>query len=214
MRTRVIVLLVALAVTGVAVLRADRPEAPVVRESFASFPMYLGAWRGIQEAPFDKKILDVLGLDDYLNRTYVVNEKSAVGVYVGYWKSQRQGDAIHSPANCLPGSGWEPVSRSTILIPGPDGTPSPINRYLIRKGIDGQLVLYWYQSHGRVVASEYWGKFYLISDAMRYNRTDAALVRVIAPVVPNQPNGEAVAEEIALRFARDLMPALQPYLPR
>ena len=69
-----------------------------------------------------------------------------------------------------------------------------INRYMIQKGLDRQLVLYWYQAHGRVVASEYWGKFYLIADAFRLNRTDGALVRVIAPVGPGE-QGEADAEE-------------------
>ena len=62
---------------------------------------------------------------------------------------------------------------------------------MIQKGLDRQLVLYWYQSHGRVVASEYWGKFYLVRDAVRMNRTDAALVRVIVPMAPNDDNAEA-----------------------
>src|SRR4051812_19026439 len=107
MRNRVIVLLASLVLTAVAVARADRPEAAPVRHSFAEFPMQIGAWHGIQEPPFDKAILDVLGLDDYLTRTYYTDDKSAAGIYIGFWDSQRQGDTIHSPANCLPGSGWE-----------------------------------------------------------------------------------------------------------
>jgi len=212
MRNRVIVLLVGLVVTAVAVARADRPEQPPVRQRFADFPMQIGPWRGVQEPPFEKKILDVLGLDDYLTRTYFL-DRTPIGIYIGFWDSQRQGDTIHSPANCLPGSGWEPVSRTVISLNDPTGRPSPINRYIIQKGIDRQMVLYWYQSHGRIVASEYWGKFYLISDAMRLNRTDGALVRLIA-AVGNRPNAEAATEQALLRFAGDLMPALPAYLPQ
>ena len=218
MRTRVAVLFVCF-VAGVGlVARAERPEPVPVRSSFTSFPMQLEGWRGVQEPPFDANILAVLGVDDYLTRAYFKSDRSGVGLYIGYYGSQRQGDTMHSPLNCLPGAGWQPLEKSYLPIQVTDinGVQSEItvNRYVIEKGLDQQVVLYWYQSHGRVVASEYWGKFYLISDAMRYNRTDAALVRVIAPVAPNQPNAEAVAEEAALRFARDLMPALQPYLPR
>ena len=111
----------------------------------------------------------------------------AVGLYVGYHDSQRQGDTIHSPLNCLPGAGWQPLEQGRITVSVRDhGTarPAPIevNRVVIGKGLDRQLVLYWYQSHRRVVASEYWGKVYTVLDAMRYNRTDAAMVRVITPV--------------------------------
>ena len=86
-----------------------------------------------------------------------------------------------------------------------------MNRYLIQKGVDRQLVLYWYQSHGRVVASEYWAKYYLIRDAVRLNRTDGALVRVIAPIVGDA--GETRAEMLAVGFVKDLFPNLAAYLP-
>ena len=88
-----------------------------------------------------------------------------------------------------------------------------MNRYVIQKGIDRQLVLYWYQSHGRVVANEYWSKFYLIRDAVRLNRTDAALVRVIVPMPSNLEAGESKAEEQAIEFVRSMFPLLSTYLP-
>ena len=93
-------------------------------------------------------------------------------------------------------------------------SPNPdveINRYVVQKGLERQLVLYWYQSHGRVVASEYWGKFYLIRDAVRLNRTDGALVRVTAPI--NGDNGDASAERTAVGFVKALFPLLRDYLP-
>jgi EpsI family protein len=144
-------------------------------------------------------------------------DRAGVGVYIGYYQSQRQGDTMHSPLSCLPGAGWEPLSKSALRVTvdsSPGGAPREIeiNRYLIQKGLDKQLVLYWYQAHNRVVASEYWGKFFLITDAVRLNRTDGALVRVISPIDAAQ-GGEGHAEAVAVRFVKTMFPMLTNFLP-
>jgi EpsI family protein len=198
------------------VARQNRPEPAPVRARFDRFPAQIQRWTGRQLPPMDDKILAILGVDDYLNRVYVSPDLAGVALYVGYYNSQRQGDSIHSPMNCLPGAGWEPLSKSFTKIPVAmrDGTTEiDANRYVIRKGLDQQLVLYWYQSHGRTVASEYWSKFYLIRDAVRLNRTDAALVRVIVPIVPNRDGAEATAETQATDFIGSMFPLLSNYLP-
>jgi EpsI family protein len=84
---------------------------------------------------------------------------------------------------------------------------------VIQKGLDRQVVLYWYQSHGRVVASEYWSKIYLVLDSIRLNRSDAALVRVIAPVDEARPNAEIDAERSAISFVQAMFPTLDAFLP-
>src|SRR5262245_60239076 len=216
MRTRVIIVLVTLGLATAAVLRADRHEEPPVRMSFSVFPMEIGSWQGVQNPPFTARVLEVLGLDDYISRYYYRPGKSAVDLYIGYWKSQQQGGAIHSPQNCLPGAGWEPVSQGQLTFAdprNPGGEPLSVNRYVIRKGLDRQLVLYWYQSRGRVVGSEYWSKIYLVLDAARYNRTDAALVRLIARVNGTTAEAEMDAERQTLEFAKVLLPSLGAYLP-
>ena len=216
MRTRVFVVLALLAAASVAVARADRAEETPLRMSFSLFPMQIGEWRGVQRPPFTDDILKVLGLDDYLTRYYQGADRSVVDVYIGYWRSQQQGGAIHSPQNCLPGAGWEPVSQRALSFPdprNPSGPPLTVNRYLIRKGIDRQLVLYWYQSRGRIVGSEYWSKIYLVLDAARYNRTDAALVRLVVPVANGTPEAEAIAEQHAIAFTNLRLPKLSSFLP-
>jgi EpsI family protein len=199
------------------VARESRPESAPPRASFELFPLQLNAWTGRQLPPLEPNILKILGVDDYLNRAYYRQDHAAAGVYIGYYKSQRQGDAIHSPLNCLPGAGWEPLAQGYITIPvataAAGATDISVNRYLIQKGIDRQLVLYWYQSHGRVVASEYWGKFYLVRDAVRLNRTDAALVRVIVPIPPNVDGAEASAEQQAVDLVKTIFPVLPDYIP-
>jgi len=213
MVTRAAILFCCLMGGAVVIASANRPEERVARLPFAQFPMQIEEWRGAPQPPMEPKVLAVLGVDDYLTRAYYTPDQSGlVGLYLGYYGSQRQGDTMHSPLNCLPGAGWAPLSNTRVSIPVL-GDSMVVNRYIIQKGLDRQLVLYWYQSHGRVVASEYWSKFYLIRDAVRLNRTDGAIVRVIAPIAIGSEDGGEAAERIATRFVRVLYPMLSPYLP-
>lgn len=214
MRTRIAIVLLCLVAAGVAVARADRAEDTPLRMSFSLFPMQVGEWEGRQNPPFTDQILAVLGLDDYLSRAYYKN-RTVADLYVGYWSSQRQGDTMHSPQNCLPGAGWEPVKQSLLTITDPRDASKQmtVNRFLIQKGISRQLVLYWYQGRGRIIGSEYWSKIYLVVDAARLNRTDAAIVRVVIPVPGPTENDEAAAERSAIDFVNAFMPHLTQFLP-
>jgi len=214
--TRAVVVFACLVLAAVAVARADRFEVPPRRTTLADFPMQVGGWRGIVLPPFTPSALAVLGLNDYLTRDYIAPDRSGVNLYIGYWESQRQGDTIHSPLNCLPGAGWEPLSQT--IIPVPDsrsggGASIPVNRVVVQKGLDRQLVLYWYQSHGRIIASEYASRFHLVVDAVRLNRTDGAIVRVVSPIDGDSPEAEQKAQDVGFRFISVLLPGLSPYLP-
>jgi EpsI family protein len=218
MFARALVLFLCFLAGAALVARSERPERVPPHAPLSAFPRQLGEWRGVDAPPLEPNILAELGVDDYLTREYFDPTRAGVGLYVGYYGSQRQGDTMHSPQNCLPGAGWEPVSRRMLPIsiapsPAREAQEIVVNRYLIRKGIDQQLVLYWYQSHGRVVASEYWAKLYLIQDAVRLNRTDGALVRVITPVTSNTDGDARRAEETAVGFVQKLFPLLQHSLP-
>jgi EpsI family protein len=205
-------------VSGVVVVaRSSKSEAVPIRESLSSFPMTLGSWNGRRLQDFDARILGVLGVDEYLNSVYAAPGQPTVGLYIGYYQSQRQGDTMHSPLNCLPGAGWLPVKRERITIPvvmdKRGEQPAEINQIVIEKGLDRQIVLYWYQSHGRVVASEYWGKVHMVLDAVRLNRTDGAMIRVIAPIDGSDGAAEARARDAAVDFARVLFGQLDRFLP-
>lgn len=211
---RAITLCALLAATMLFLANARKAEVAVERTAFASFPMELDNWKAINAPPIEADVLKVLGVDDYLSRIYYQPSGAHVGFYMGYYASQRQGDTIHSPLNCLPGAGWEPVSQGRLTIPDVDGhgRDVTVNRYIVQKGLDRQLVLYWYQARGRVVASEYTSKALLIHDAVRMNRTDGSMVRVIAPVDARVDN-TAEAEALAVTFVRAIFPALPAYLP-
>ncbi len=221
---RAIVVSLVLVLGAVVIGRASKSEAVLPRESLATFPMDISEWRGQPAERFDQQVLTVLGVDEYITRIYTAPTNISVGLYVGYYKSQREGDTMHSPLNCLPGAGWQPVKQERVTIPvatsldAATGQPSGrreilVNRFVIQRGLDKQVVLYWYQSHGRVVASEYWGKVYTVVDAIRLNRTDAAMVRVICPVATNDEAGEVRAEQAATAFVRAMFPLLGRYLP-
>ena len=190
-------------------LHALSHGAPVLlSRPLKNFPLELGTWHG-SDVPLDAEILKVAAVDDYLNRVYRAPDGRVLGLYVGYYKSQQTGDAIHSPKNCLPGSGWQPVTAGRLDISLSNGAVAPVNLYIIEKGLDRQVVLYWYQSHGRIIASEYWAKYYMVRDALRLNRTDSALVRII---IPFQSDSQA-AQERALAFAQQTLTPLQTFIP-
>ena len=187
-------------------IRAD--EVSVPRDSLASLPPVIDGWQGRTAAPLADDVLAQLGVDDYVNRTYMKAGAAPIGLYIGYYASQRQGDTIHSPQNCLPGAGWRPVS-SAIREIASGGRTLRVNEYVIEKGMSRQVVLYWYQGRGRVVANEYANKALLMLDAARLHRTNGGLVRVLAPVAVS--TGDTSNDAVAVAAA--LFPFLDKYLP-
>jgi EpsI family protein len=190
----------------------SRGEALPPNLPLSTVPAQLGSWTMIQEGVIEQEVQEVLKADDLLTRVYT-NSQWHVGanLYIAYFRSQRTGQAPHSPKNCLPGSGWVPSESGTVEI-AIEGQPKPIevNRYIVERGEDKSLVLYWYQTPYRVIASEYAAKIYLVADAIRYNRTDTALVRVVVPVV----NGdEQRADEAAAHFVRESFGVVRRHLP-
>jgi EpsI family protein len=192
--------------------RATAEEVTAPRESLAGLPRSIGPWTGAVDVPLDREVREVLGVDDYVNRTFVDASGQPVSLYIGYYASQRQGDTIHSPQNCLPGAGWQPVEGGRVPL-DLDGRRVTVNRYVIQKGLDRQVVLYWYQGRGRVVANEYANKFWLMLDAARLHRSDGALVRVVTPVSRSAHGALTAADAAAVDFTRAIFPRLATFLP-
>jgi EpsI family protein len=166
----------------------------------------------VGEGVIDKDTQDVLRADDLLSRTYYeAASRRVASLFVAFFQSQRTGQMPHSPKNCLPGSGWTPSESAIISMQVPGlAEPIEVNRYVVAKGDEQSLVLYWYQTRDRVVASEYRARVYMMADAIRYNRTDTALVRVVVPVVGNQV-GEAT--KTAQDFVTAFFLRLRQHLP-
>jgi EpsI family protein len=183
-------------------------EPTVEHPPLASIPLSIAGWSA-QDIPVAPHLVSVAHVDEFVNRIYRQPLAEDVGLYVGYYKSQRAGDSVHSPKNCLPGAGWQPVSASRILLPLQPGAPAVVNLYTVENGGQRFVVLYWYQSHGRIVASEYRAKFFTVRDAILLNRTDSALIRITVPVL----SGEERARQTAVAFATLISPKLDAVIP-
>jgi EpsI family protein len=168
-------------------------------------------WAMRENMQLDPDTLEVLKADDLTSRVYQNTSNGAIAtLFVAFFETQRTGKAPHSPKNCLPGSGWTPSRSSVRTIPIPGSKPISVNDYVISRGQNQSIVLYWYQSRDRVVASEYSAKIFTVTDAIRYNRSDTALVRVVVNVADG--NVEA-AEATAVSFVQSFFTPLRDYLP-
>lgn len=189
----------------------SQPDVSLPRKSLAEFPKELGDWTAVSEQKIEGRSMEVLQVDDYFIRNYRNSNGEIIGLYIGYFKSQREGKGIHSPRQCLPGAGWAPVNTSVygMAVPGHNPETVPVNKFVMGKGLDRQLYLFWYHGRGRVYASEYWNKIYLIWDGLTKKRTDGALVRVNSAVIGNPED----ALKTQIEFINLFFPLLKEYIP-
>ena len=193
------------------------PSAPL-----NEVPISFGPWTG-EDIAIPAVTLEVLGKGDFLNRVYtrhgmaastpglMTNNSAPVQLFIGYFPTQRTGQAIHSPQNCLPGSGWSFLSSGVTTFRDGTGKKYQVGDYVISDGRYKQEVLYWYQTHGRSIASDYVAKFDMLADSIRLGRTDAALVRVITPLGADEDPNQA--HDRLVNFAKLVTPILPAYVP-
>lgn len=210
---RFLIALVLLVGTALLLQARGRNEVFPPRLPLASFPEQLGNWTGT-DVEISKEVRDVLGPGDFLLRLYRSDDetKPYADLFIAYFHTQRAGDTIHSPKNCLPGAGWTPVESRRIALSVESHAPFVVNRYVIAKGTDRQLVLYWYWAHSRAVASEYWARIYLVTDSIRMNRSDGSLVRITTRMLPGESADSALQR--LLPFTGKVVPLLNQYIPR
>ena len=199
-----------LALLGRTAIRPDRVLSPSL--PLSEFPGSVGGFEQQAEEPLTSGELRILQHDDYLLRTYRGTAGTDMTLFVAFYGQQTKRASIHSPRNCLPGSGWEPVQHDRIETPTAYGT-SEINRYLVEHASGSRaLVYYWYQGRGRVAANEYTVKLHLLRDALFRRRTDEALVRLVIPISANTDQ-MVRADAIASRTVRDVIRILADHVP-
>lgn len=186
-----------------------RAEAPIAPAQLQNLPTSIAGWTA-EDVPIEPRLVAAAKVDSYLNRIYHRESGEGIGLYVGYFKSQRAGDSVHSPKNCLPGAGWQAVRSSRIAFTMRQSFSPEANLYIVENEQQRYVVLYWYQSHGNVIASEYRAKFQTMHDAIVLHRTDSALVRITVPVAGD----ETRAIQSAVAFASLIAPRLDEVLPR
>jgi EpsI family protein len=182
-----------------------------LNKSFSTFPKQIGEWAGKEER-LDEKIYDILGADEFYFSNYRRPDGCQVQFYIGFYQSQREGDLIHSPKNCMPGSGWNIIKTHVEELIIPNTNPGKIKtiKLVIQKDAQKQVVLYFFKSRGRIIYSEYMQKIYLVIDSIVRHRTDGSFVRLITPV---SNDDEDKALNTLKDFAVQLMPILNEYIP-
>jgi EpsI family protein len=181
-------------------------NVPPAHRPLSEFPEVIAATHS-RNFPYEPNVVEAIGADDYINRVYS-GETPRVELYVGYYGDQRSADRIHSPKNCLPGSGWEPVHSTQLALGSLEGHPVVVNEYLVEQGARQAMVLYWYQTRHRVIASEYAAKFWLVVDGLRHRSTDGTMVRIWT----TSADGESSARTRAADFARQVYPHIAELL--
>ena len=203
--------LVSLASTQIAQRAENIPD----RKNFATFPIYVDQWRG-RNVAMEQQYIDTLRFEDYIISNFDDGRDNLVNFYVAYYESQRKGESAHSPRSCLPGDGWRIESLSQTRIPEAEinGQPLMANRVIMRKGDSRSIVYYWFQQRGRVITNEYLVKWYLFWDSLTKNRTDGALVRLVADINDMKSEEELRSKEASLQqFAYQVSGILQEYVP-
>jgi EpsI family protein len=159
-------------------------ELPPAVPALRILPSNIGSWKLASEQVMEPDVAAYLRPDDYINRTYVGRNPGAqVNLFIAYFKSLKSGYGPHSPGICLPGSGWMPEESGVVRLAVPTRFEKvPVNRYVLHKGDQRQLLIYWYQNDRRVWAEEFRAKLYMLPDLLKYRRSDVALVRIMVPI--------------------------------
>jgi exosortase D (VPLPA-CTERM-specific) len=206
------VLLVALATLASPMLEA-REELFPKREQLVDFPQSIGDWETPAKEKIQGAVLEELNLDDYLLANYRKGSGVPVNFYVSYYSNQRARASVHSPRACLPGGGWQIQDVDEHMIEGalPEGKPLSVNRVLMQKGGQRQLVYYWFPQRGRNLISEYLVKWYIFRDALTRGRSDGAMVRMITAV--SKEEGWDDADRRLEEFSSLVIPRLSAFVP-
>ena len=206
--TLITALIVLIASALIVLFLGQREEVDLKRKTFDQFPMQIEEWIG-HRGSIEKSSLDLLKLDDYIMSNFKKND-DRVNFYVAYYDQQETGGAAHSPKTCLPGGGWRILSHTELELAGTSLTV-PINRFVISQGDNKQIVYYWFQERGQIIASEYAVKWHMLIDSIKHNRTDGALVRLTTLIGPLDSIENA--DKRLLDFAQNVTPLLKDYIP-
>ena len=186
-------------------------EIPIKRP-LDQFPQKIGKWNLENKHALSNQVIKMIGVDDYISYDYASPDGSIVNLYVSYFKALGKTGGYHSPRDCLPASGWNIVSIKPLKLEvhHSENGPIHVNSMIIQKGTEKQVVLYWFQNRGRIIASEYWDKIYMVLDAILKGRRDGSFIRIMTRTQEgNISETPAYLEE----FAEQVMIILEEYLP-
>lgn len=207
---RVIIVVSIMLATSLTLAYFNQSEDIEINKSLSGFPLQIGDWQG-KSYQFEQWVNEKTGVDDSFVGRYFIGSGQYIELYIGYYENQREGDTIHSPKNCMPGSGWNIIESSIVEVRMPSAKKSSIKvaKLILQNGSKREMMLYWYHSRGRIIASEYYHKFFLVFDSLSKHRTDGSFIRLISPISKNEQETLALLK----RFISLLFPIIQEYIP-
>jgi len=185
----------------VAARLSERRRSDYLARPLEKIDANIAGWHAVGDAALGARVLKVLLPTSYLARTYRKKDLE-LGLFIAFYAQQKAGESMHSPKHCLPGNGWEIWNYDTARVPLANGTRVKVNKYSIYNSNQRLVMLYWYQSKQRIIASEYLGKILLVRDALFDGRTAASIVRITVPDVPGSTSQ-------AIDFASHMIPEVQ-----
>lgn len=201
---RIAIVVVLFALTFFAMQFFDDVKSTPILRPLNTFPEKIDGWKLVQKRVLSQSVSDMLGVDDYIDYTYVNSQGARIDLYVSYFSALGIGGGYHSPQNCLPGGGWNILSVEKVPIDYNGSRDADINQMIIQNAGKQQMVYYWFQNRGRIIASEYWDKIYTVLDSISMRRRDGSFVRVMS-----YGNDDQLAKDFSQKIAR----ALKDYLP-
>jgi EpsI family protein len=210
---RIAIVLVFFAVTFLAIQMPQVVRETPIKQPLSRFPIEIGDWKFARKSFFSAPVIDMLGVNDYISYDYAEANGRVLNLYISYFTAVGVTGAYHSPQNCLPGGGWNIVAVEDILLtkaPAPH-TGAAIKKVVVQKGSEQQVVLYWFQNRGRIIASEYWEKIYLVTDAILKQRRDGSFIRIIGHV-PKGGDKDKFAQEM-IDFAGSVVGIASDFIP-
>ena len=201
---RIIIVLFLFAVSHFTVKYFKEVKAVPIKQSLAQFPSTLGDWKVARKRVLAQRVKENLGVEEYIDYTFTNKLGDRLNLYVSYFSRLGVDGEYHSPQNCMPGGGWQIISLEKVPIEYRNGRTAEINKMIVNNGGQKQLVFYWFQSRGRIIASEYWDRFYTVLDAVVMRRRDGAFIRVLSPDNDYQK---------AKQFSQKVAQTLTGYLP-
>ena len=178
------------------------PAAPPHAPDLGGIPFTLAAWSGEPAPPLDPETAAALNADQYVHR-YYSDGRALVEMDIAYYGQPRVGSNMHSPLNCLPGTGWSVSDVHIVPVTSLAGT-WPVRQMIVSRSDTRFAMTYWYQNRQRIIGEELKARLHLLGDAVRRRPTDGGVVRLLMPV-----EGDPSAHHATMaQFASELMPEI------
>jgi EpsI family protein len=205
--TRIAVVLALFALTFAGLQFSQTVRETPIKQPLSGFPVEIGDWKFARKSFFSAPVIDMLGVADYISYDYSEEGGGLLNLYISYFTAVGVTGGYHSPQNCLPGGGWNIASVEDM----PLARGGEIKKVVVQKGGEQQVVLYWFQNRGRIIASEYWEKIYLVLDAVFKQRRDGSFIRIIGQV-PKGGDKNQFTQEM-LEFANKTVELAAQFIP-